>query len=770
VKYDKLIPNSINTNELQFFEIAQKLLDEKPALLKKWRSLIQRQVEDTAQKCDTAKPGKQPLKSEGKEPTSLTSKESVKISKLLNLDEESPVDVLETLRKLVDIANNSQIEIQKPPGVITTSASETPNSQQVITLEIDQDNTLSYAPTPPPNSKMKHVVGSIVKRSLDVEMGSREHVEQLADQHGGGILEYKFQDDVSFVHSSIKLFYPCSEFLVSHVHSLLQDYVLPLQIQQVNKTGMEIPEAIWQNASMLRYTRSPNKWLPVMKKLSYVKLAQHVNSAEKMLTGAGNPINVAKKAAYAHYIRACYTSEAAYLAAVETGEDAKERRLLQKEKMQGQKFLYLVDRYGLGALAIWPSQLDSKPSVADWSVCRMRSLVDVVSGVDMASGSKLMTLTKFISGWIEKLLFGQMQISTVQNLMETYREKCGMTLVEQLSIEDKLSCDETIHNVIQTLPPVISLGEGLPLYAASLATLYSGSYLDDEIIRAVLTALTRKYTGVFLVDAAICNDTFDAKSVIESGYTVEVPKGTTRLVMVINWEKFSLAHWTLVIASASGRELEGPWVLDFYDSMADNQRKAKADRLVPEIINFLLKANPHLAQGHLALRKISSPQQVTDCGCGIAVILAAHQHLEVGKPSQHPVLTKEMEDDLRGDFAELILETFWRTDQSNLERIPANLEWLSQKGFTTLSTRSAPKQPSQSEVCSTMTVIDKDLWMSKTGTAKLTKRTKRGRAYWLTTGTAEEAMAASDFLDRRLIREAGHGPEKVTTKMCPTSF
>ena len=66
-----------------------------------------------------------------------------------------------------------------------------------------------------------------------------------------------------------------------------------------------------------------------------------------------------------------------------------------------------------------------------------------------------------------------------------------------------------------------------------------------------------------------------------------------------------------------------------------------------------------------------------------------------------------------------------------------------------------------------MTVIDKDLWMNKTRTAKLTKRTKRGRAYWLTTGTVEEAMAASDFLDKRLIREAGHGAEKVTAKMCP---
>jgi hypothetical protein len=51
-----------------------------------------------------------------------------------------------------------------------------------------------------------------------------------------------------------------------------------------------------------------------MKGPSYVRLAEHINSVEKRLTGAGNSINVTKKAAYTEYIKVCYTSHVAYLA------------------------------------------------------------------------------------------------------------------------------------------------------------------------------------------------------------------------------------------------------------------------------------------------------------------------------------------------------------------------------------------------------------------------------------------------------------------------
>lgn len=117
------------------------------------------------------------------------------------------------------------------------------------------------------------------------------------------------------MHRSIWLFHPLSELLVADVQSILEDYVLPLQSQQESKTGMNIPEDIWQNVSLLKYVRSVNEWLLVVKKLSDVRLAEHVNSAEKILMGTGNPRNVAKKAAYTEYIRAGYTSHEAYLAA-----------------------------------------------------------------------------------------------------------------------------------------------------------------------------------------------------------------------------------------------------------------------------------------------------------------------------------------------------------------------------------------------------------------------------------------------------------------------
>jgi hypothetical protein len=718
-------------------------------------------VDEGVKKYEIPRSGRNPSESEGKEPTSLTPKESSKISKLLQLDEEASKNVLQTLRKHAAIAIAPNPEIQMLP-VDIADVQKHPSDPECkdLTGSFPQLGKFivknaagisnSHGLTIPPDPKTKHVVGSVERRISGAELGSRGHIEQLADKHGQGILETKFQDDVSFVHNSIKLFHPISELLISHVHSLLQDYVLPVQIQQVNETGMEIPESIWQNASLLRYTRSTNKWLPVMKKLSYVKLAQHVNSSEKKLTGAGNPINVAKKAAYAQYIKACYTSEAVYMAAAVKGEDAKERSLLQKEKMQGQKYLYLVDKFGLGALVIWPTQLDSKPSIADWSVCRMRSLVDAIAAVDLANGSKLMTLTRFISGWIEKLLFGQMDIISVQNMMHAYHEKHGIAMVEPAFIEEKISCNETIEHVIQTLPPVITLGEGLPLYASSLATLYSGSYLDDEVIRAILAILTARHKGVFLVDAAICVETFDGKSTVESGYLVDVPRGTTYLVMVINWGRFTRAHWTLAIASAPTAKPDDPWLLEFYDSIADDVRKQKADRLVPKIIAYLLEGNPHLPQHHLALRNICSAQQVTDCGCGVAVILAAQQHFGIGKPFQHPILTKEMEDEIRGNFAKMILEAFWNTDQPDPQRVPANKEWLEKKGLTMIPTRPL-NQPSDMEVCSTVAVQDKKLWLSKTGTTAVAKRPKKDISQWLNYGTEEETIANGDFLNKRLI-------------------
>jgi hypothetical protein len=309
-----------------------------------------------------------------------------------------------------------------------------------------------------------------------------------------------------------------------------------------------------------------------------------------------------------------------------------------------------------------------------------------------------------------------------------------------LSSKRKYLVNETIEHVIQTLPPVITLGEGLPLYASSLATLYSGSYLDDEVIRAILAILTARHKGVFLVDAAICVETFDGKSTVESGYLVDVPRGTTYLVMVINWGRFTRAHWTLAIASAPTAKPDDPWLLEFYDSIADDVRKQKADRLVPKIIAYLLEGNPHLPQHHLALRNICSAQQVTDCGCGVAVILAA----------QHPILTKEMEDEIRGDFAKMILEAFWNTDQPDPQRVPANKEWLEKKGLTMIPTRPL-NQPSDMEVCSTVAVQDKKLWLSKTGTTAVAKRPKKDISQWLNYGTEEETIANGDFLNKRLI-------------------
>jgi len=306
------------------------------------------------------------------------------------------------------------------------------------------------------DTRMKHRKSSMKAPTSEVEPGSRHHIELLADQHGQGLLESKFQDDVSFVHRSITLFHPLSEMLVADLQVLLEDYVLPIQIQKENHTGMDIPENIWQNASLLHYTRSANKWLPVMRKLSYVRLAEHVNNAEKILTGTGNPINVAKKAAYSEYIKACYTSHAAYLAAEMTGQDKKERSLLAKEKMQGGKYSYLVEKFGIGALLIWPTELDSKPSIGDWSICRMRTLVDSISAVDLAGGGELLSLTKFISGWLEKLLFGTISIQTVKKMMHTYRVKHGISTVDTAIEEEKPSCDEVIEGVINSLPSQIA--------------------------------------------------------------------------------------------------------------------------------------------------------------------------------------------------------------------------------------------------------------------------------------------------------------------------
>jgi hypothetical protein len=61
------------------------------------------------------------------------------------------------------------------------------------------------------------------------------------------------------------------------------------------------------------------------------------------------------------------------------------------------------------------------------------------------------------------------------------------------------------------------------------------------------------------------------------------------------------------------------------------------------------------------------------------------------------------------------------------------------------------KQPSDSEVCSTVVVQDKKLWLSKTGTTAVAKRSKKDISQWLNYGTEEETIANGDFLNKRLI-------------------
>ena len=137
-------------------------------------------VDGGVKKYEIPRSGRNPSESEGKEPTSLTPKESSKISKLLQLDEEASKNVLQTLRKHATITIAPSPEIQMLPADIADVRKHPSDSEyKDLTEPFPQLGKFivknaagisnSHGLTIPPDPKTKHVVGSVERRISDAE-------------------------------------------------------------------------------------------------------------------------------------------------------------------------------------------------------------------------------------------------------------------------------------------------------------------------------------------------------------------------------------------------------------------------------------------------------------------------------------------------------------------------------------------------------------------------------------------------------------------------
>jgi hypothetical protein len=259
-----------------------------------------------------------------------------------------------------------------------------------IPLEI----VLDFA-TPLDAPGVKQSSGSEGKALMhDAKPANDEKSVEIARNHVGAFSEARFMEEVAWIEGALHYFILATHEIRDRIQEKLDQW-RPLA-EDTPHSGSGISFQVWRDARLLATSQSESAWVAVKLKIAVYKLAVHVNDSESSSAGFGNPANVGRTQTYEHYIRASFKTNQEYLTACASGSLEAARSCSRKAKLARNKYVYIVEEFGPGALLIWLEQLDAKPTIAGWTVTRLRGLTDAIEYLDEQTGGTLQKLTKHI--------------------------------------------------------------------------------------------------------------------------------------------------------------------------------------------------------------------------------------------------------------------------------------------------------------------------------------------------------------------------------------